>query len=49
MSIVAHTNNPSKWEAEAGGVSGVRGPSQLHSQLKISLGYRRDCLKNMHK
>lgn len=41
MDIVVHTNNPSKWEAEAG-VSGVRGPSQQHRKLMTSLSYRKD-------
>jgi hypothetical protein len=36
LSMLVHANNPSTWEAEAGG-SQVQGQPRLHSDLKASL------------
>ena len=37
--VVAHTFNPSSWEAEAGGSLSVRGQSGLQSEFKDSQCY----------
>lgn len=40
LGAVAHAYNPSIQEAEAGGLSPVRGKPELHGQLKDSLNYK---------
>jgi hypothetical protein len=44
--VVAHTCNPSTWEAEAGRLQ-IWGQPELHSELEAILGYiETSCVKN---
>lgn len=46
--VVAHGHKPTTWEIEAKG-PGVQGYPCLYSQLDVSLGYMRACLKKGRK
>jgi hypothetical protein len=47
--MVAHTNNPSTWEAETGGSLNSR-PAYLHSEFQVSHGYIvKPCIKQQQQ
>lgn len=45
LGMAVHARNPSTWEVEAEGTSGIHARPWLHIEFKINLRYRRPCLK----